>query len=149
MRYPTAWAQGATSQDQLLGPILDNSRNNRMNRVYNLLAYYTNYTQFSNEAWIDDNVRNADSLESIHDDIHDAVGQNGHMTYLDYAGFDISFWFHHCMIDRIFAMWQFLYPDSYVEPMLAIAATYTIQVGDLLDIDSRKSSLLTVIQMQS
>ncbi|CAK4025841.1 Di-copper centre-containing [Lecanosticta acicola] len=136
MRYPTAWTQNATSQDNLLGPVLDNSRNNRMNRVYNLLAYYGNFSQFSNEAWIEDDAQNADSLESIHDDIHDAVGQNGHMTFLDYAAFDISFWFHHCMLDRLFAMWQFLHPDSYVEPMAAMAPTYVTAIGDVMDVDS-------------
>ena len=78
-------------------------------------------------------VQNADSLESIHDAIHSIVGSNGHMTYLDYSAFDPAFFLHHAMIDRCFALWQALYPDSYVEPMQAVEQTFTIRVGDWKD----------------
>ena len=86
-------------------------------------------------------VQNADSLESLHDVIHGFLGSNGHMTYLDYSAFDPSFWLHHAMIDRCVALWQAVYPSSYVEPMVAIEQTYTISVGDLKDVNSRKSRL--------
>lgn len=81
-------------------------------------------------------VSNADSLESIHDVIHSILGSNGHMTYLDYSAFDPSFWLHHAMIDRCFALWQAIYPDSYVEPMAAIEQTFTVKVGDMKDVNS-------------
>src|SRR6201996_471457 len=136
MRYPTSWAQNAVSQDQLLGSVLDNSRVSFQDRLYNLFTNYNNFTEFGNEAWMRPSAQNADSLESIHDAIHGIVGSNGHMTYLDYSAYDPSFFLHHAMIDRCFALWQALNPDSYVEPMAAIEQTFTIQVGDMLDENS-------------
>ena len=42
------------------------------------------------------------------------------------------------MIDRCFAIWQSLYPNSYVEPMAQNIATFTIPVGTVEDASSRK-----------
>ena len=64
------------------------------------------------------------------------------MTYLDYSAFDPIFWLHHCMIDRIFAMWQVIYNASYVEPFNSVEQTYTIALGQLLDVNSRTSNLI-------
>ncbi len=94
-------------------------------------------------------VSNADSLESIHDVIHSIVGSNGHMTYLDYSAFDPSFWLHHAMIDRCFALWQTLYPNSYVESMAAIEQTYTIPVGSIQDENSRRYSHGSSLSLQA
>ncbi|KAK6385189.1 hypothetical protein LTR65_009590 [Meristemomyces frigidus] len=129
MRYPTSWDDNATSQNSLIGPILDNSRVSFQDRLYNLFTNYNNFTEFGNEAWMGPGVSNADSLESIHDAIHSITGNNGHMTYLDYSAFDPIFWLHHAMIDRCFTMWQAIYNNSYVEPMAAIEQTYTIKFG--------------------
>lgn len=85
-------------------------------------------------------VRNADSLEALHDVIHSIVGSNGHMTYLDYSAYDPAFFLHHAMVDRCLAIWQALYPDSYVESMRAIEQTYTVRVGDRKDGNSRRST---------
>ena len=118
----------------MLGPAFDNSRVSFQDRLYSLFTNYDNFTEFGNEAWMDpNNVQNADSLESLHDVIHGILGSNGHMTYLDYSAFDPAFWLHHAMMDRCFALWQKLYPNSYVEPMKAIEQTFTIKVGDLKD----------------
>ena len=129
------------SQDAQLGPVFDNNRVSFQDRLYNLFTFYSNFSQFGNEAWMHSGgVSNADSLESIHDAIHGILGSNGHMTYLDYSAFDPSFWLHHAMIDRCFALWQAIYPDSYVEPMAAIEQSYTVKVGDVVDINSREST---------
>lgn len=45
-----------------------------------------------------------DQLDSLHGGIHMWVG--GHMTQIDFAGFDPIFWAHHTMVDRIWRMWQ-------------------------------------------
>jgi tyrosinase len=132
-RYPTSWDVDAVSQNNLIGPVLDNSRVSFQDRLYTLFTNYNNFTEFGNEAWMDPGVQNADSLESIHDVIHSITGSNGHMTYLDYSAFDPIFFLHHAMIDRCFALWQALYPDSYVEPMASIEQTYTIAVGQMED----------------
>ncbi|CZR68874.1 related to tyrosinase precursor (monophenol monooxygenase) [Phialocephala subalpina] len=95
------------------------------------------YTTFSNEAWIKDNDPSSyDSIESIHDQIHGLTGSGGHMTYIDYSAFDPTFMLHHAMIDRIFAMWQILNPNSFVVPEPATYNTYTESVGQTQDINS-------------
>jgi tyrosinase len=135
-RWPTSWERNATSQNNLVGPVLDNNRISFRDRLYNLFTNYDNFTEFGNEAWMNPGIRNADSLESIHDAIHSITGSNGHMTYLDYSAFDPIFFLHHAMMDRCFALWQALYPNSYVEPMKSVEQTYTVTVGEMQDATS-------------
>lgn len=129
MRYPTSWDVGAQSQNSLIIPIIANNQISFRDRLYNLFTSYSNFSQFGNEAWITSSTPNADSLESLHDAIHSITGSNGHMTYLDYSAFDPIFFLHHAMIDRCFALWQALYPNSYVQPMSALAATFNFPAG--------------------
>ncbi|QIW96023.1 hypothetical protein AMS68_001541 [Peltaster fructicola] len=136
-RYPTNWTYQAVSQNNLVAAVMDNNRQSIQQRLYNLFTNYDNFTQFSNEAWYFGNTASsADSLESIHDVVHAITGQSGHMTYLDYSAFDPLFWLHHAMIDRLFAMFQVLHPDSYVEPMDAIEQTFTIAPHQNISIDT-------------
>ncbi|KAF5366338.1 hypothetical protein D9757_012925 [Collybiopsis confluens] len=53
-----------------------------------------------------------DSLEGVHDSMHDVLGGNGHMGDPDYAGFDPIFFLHHCNVDRLYALWEYVYPDD-------------------------------------
>ncbi|KAF1946664.1 Di-copper centre-containing protein [Clathrospora elynae] len=57
-----------------------------------------------------------DSFESVHDVIHNTAGgeSGGHMYYLDVSAFDPLFWLHHCNIDRLLAMYQFVTPNTWV-----------------------------------
>ncbi|PVH75831.1 Di-copper centre-containing protein [Cadophora sp. DSE1049] len=137
VRYPTKQDASATSQNNLIARQLDNSGASFRTRLYILLTMYSDYTTFSNEAWItDDNPAGFDSLESIHDQIHGLTGSGGHMTYIHYSAFDPLFWLHHAMIDRIFAMWQVIFPDSYVVPEPAIFNTFTVSAGQTQDVSS-------------
>jgi tyrosinase len=43
-------------------------------------------------------------LENHHGEVHMWVG--GHMTDIPYAAYDPLFWAHHCMIDRLWRIWQ-------------------------------------------
>ncbi|KAG9969757.1 Di-copper centre-containing protein, partial [Aureobasidium melanogenum] len=113
-----------------------NSQSNYRDRLYNLYTNYNNFSQFGDSAWISSSSTNADSLESIHDAIHSSVGNNGHMTYLDYAAFDPVFWLHHVMVDRSFALWQTLHTDTYVEPLAAVGSTFTYPAGTVNDDNS-------------
>jgi len=45
-----------------------------------------------------------DLLESVHDQMHVYVGDT--MANISYAAYDPIFYSHHCMIDRIWALWQ-------------------------------------------
>lgn len=54
------------------------------------------------------------------------------MSVTDYSAFDPLFMLHHANIDRLFAMWQVLNPNSYVVPTPATANTYNFKTGDPL-----------------
>ncbi|RDL34449.1 Uncharacterized protein BP5553_07577 [Venustampulla echinocandica] len=55
------------------------------------------------------------SLEDIHGNLHVFTGGNGQMGSVPVAAFDPIFWLHHCNVDRLFAIYQDLYPSKYVE----------------------------------
>jgi tyrosinase len=67
------------------------------------------------------------------------------MTYLDYSAYDPIFWLHHMMVDRAFALWQAVNPDSYVVPTSAFQDSYTIPHGQILDGDTRRFLALVVM----
>jgi tyrosinase len=82
---------------------------------------------------ISNDLQPGDSLESVHDTIHNTVGSDGHMSMLAYSSFDPIFWLHHANVDRMFAMWQALNPDSYVTKMENPYATFTYEGGFTAD----------------
>jgi tyrosinase len=59
---------------------------------------YTEYEQFRG------------NLDDYHGAVHVWVG--GHMGNLPFAAFDPLFWAHHCMIDRLWRVWQGLHPEA-------------------------------------
>ncbi|KAI0136498.1 hypothetical protein BJ170DRAFT_677371 [Xylariales sp. AK1849] len=123
----------ATSNNSWVAKTMDTHLSNYQQRLYNLFASYGDYATWSNEAWIpDDNNGTYDSVESLHDTIHlDLGGDFGHMAIIAYSSFDPVFFLHHANVDRIFAMWQLVYNNSYVGSMPAVLATRTISVGDV------------------
>jgi tyrosinase len=73
------------------------------------------------------------SLEVVHDAVHDALGGNGgHMSYPDIAAFDPIFFFHHCNVDRLLALWQ-RYNDSWIKPSDDFDGTFNIDPGATID----------------
>lgn len=95
--------------------------------MYDILALRKDYTEISNDR------EQGDSLESVHNTIHNNVGSDGHMSFLGYAAFDPIFWVHHCNIDRLVALWQALNPNSYVEPRENPYSTFTSPSGTTVD----------------
>ncbi|KAF2001264.1 Di-copper centre-containing protein [Amniculicola lignicola CBS 123094] len=81
-----------------------------------LMLLYTNwlpFNRFSNQApGGDDKIGN---LETVHGTIHSTFSQ-GTMERPDTAAYDPVFWLHHANVDRQLAIWQALYPDTYVTP---------------------------------
>jgi len=84
-------------------------------------------------------------LEDIHDLIHgwtggrnpSSPGDGGDMGSVAVAAFDPIFWSHHCMIDRIWYLWQLRQgvnniPDDYLDKPLA---PFSLSVRDVLDIN--------------
>jgi tyrosinase len=76
-----------------------------------------------------------DSLESVHDTIHNTVGSSGpgHMTNAAYSAFDPVFWLLHANIDRMTVIWQTLNPDSWVTNHSNPTATFTSDAGAYAD----------------
>lgn len=94
---------------------------------------------FSNEPFIKaSGPLQYDSIESLHDSIHNTVGgvNYGHMQVIDVSAFDPVFWLHHAMVDRVFAMWQSIYPDTYMEPQAQYQASYWYNAGQVMDQNS-------------
>lgn len=55
------------------------------------------------------------------------------MAYIPFSAFDPVFFLHHANVDRLFAMWQALYPSSWISPTPAIVNSYTTSVGEMQD----------------
>lgn len=75
-----------------------------------------------------------DGLENIHDGIHMWV--NGSMGSVATAAFDPIFWSHHCMVDRIWWLWQLQHGNSGIPPNLLdeVLAPFNLRVRDVLNI---------------
>ena len=81
-RWPTNKTEEAESQDTVVGYDLDKNARNTRERIYQLLSMQTDYQSMSNNlAASKDQAHNSipDSLESIHDTLHNAIGNQGHM----------------------------------------------------------------------
>ncbi len=68
------------------------------------------YDEVSDVLALSDFVDFSAQVESLHDRVHVWVG--GHMGQIAYAAFDPIFWAHHCMIDRLWRLWQLRHPGA-------------------------------------
>ncbi|HXR32035.1 MAG TPA: tyrosinase family protein [Solirubrobacterales bacterium] len=73
-------------------------------------------------------------LESIHDGVHVWVG--GTMESIATAAYDPIFWAHHCMIDRLWYLWQLRHPGASVPARLLdrALAPFPLTVRDTLSV---------------
>jgi len=71
-----------------------------------------------------------------HNAIHTWIG--GDMGVVEFAAYDPIFWFHHCNVDRIWAIWQNQNGIDTIPPHLrdAILNPYETTVRDVLNITS-------------
>ncbi|CAK7220176.1 hypothetical protein SBRCBS47491_004101 [Sporothrix bragantina] len=134
VRAPTAQNSTAGSNNTAVSLALNQNFPSIQQRLYNLFSNYQNFSTFSNEAWIPtSSSAKYDSLESLHDTIHSLTGLQGHMAWIPFSAFDPIFFLHHAMVDRVFALWQILNPDSWVLPTAAALASYTTVAGQVQD----------------
>ncbi|KAK0748117.1 hypothetical protein B0T21DRAFT_446901 [Apiosordaria backusii] len=143
LRSPTNGGAGAQSNNSMVAMTIDQNQRSLSQRLYILFSNYGDYSRFSNNAWIPlTNNASFDSLESLHDTVHNLAGgggmgqpniQGGHMSFIPYSAFDPIFFLHHAMVDRIFAIWQTLYPQSWVTPTAAVLNSYTTSRGQVQD----------------
>lgn len=144
LRYPTSTAADATSQEASEVNAFNNIRASLQDQVYQLFSTCKDYLHFSNDHAGSSTTSCSNSLEGIHNTIHTTSGgppstsvkSGGHMYYLATAAFDPVFWLHHTNVDRLFAMWQTINPNSYGASQTAPHNTWTIAKGSTQDADS-------------
>ncbi|KAF2116452.1 common central domain of tyrosinase-domain-containing protein [Lophiotrema nucula] len=119
-----------SDNDQVEDRIAKQQVNNR-DMVYKLLTVWQPFNEWSNKA----NGGKIGNLETLHDGIHNSFGI-GHMGIIEVSAFDPVFWFHHCNVDRILAIYQQRFPDTYVEPSAQSKATFTVPLGSTQDVTS-------------
>ncbi len=90
--------------------------------ISNMLANLTTFDDFSSQ------------VQGVHDGIHGWCG--GDMGVVAASAFDPIFWSHHCMIDRLWYLWQVRHgvnniPPSYLNRTLA---PWDVKVRDVLDV---------------
>jgi tyrosinase len=76
----------------------------------------------------------SNQLQDLHDQVHGWV--SGDMGVIATSTFDPIFWAHHCMIDRLWYLWQLQWgvtniPPNYLHQTLA---PWGLTVSDVLDI---------------
>jgi tyrosinase len=82
-------------------------------------------------------------LENIHDGIHGWTGGNngtvgGDMGSVATAAWDPIFWSHHCMIDRLWYLWQLKHGVNNITPSLLpmVLQPFGLKVQDVLSINA-------------
>ena len=144
LRYPTSDDVSATSQEGSCVNAFNNIRASLQDQVYQLFSTCKDYLHFSNDHAGSSSTSCSNSIEGIHNTVHTTTGgvpstsvkTAGHMYYLATAAFDPVFWLHHTNVDRLFAMWQTINPNSYGASQTAPHNTWTIAQGTTQDADS-------------
>ncbi|KAI5359712.1 putative tyrosinase copper-binding domain, di-copper centre-containing domain superfamily, tyosinase [Septoria linicola] len=136
LRYPNSNSPSASNNSPAAAAAFAGARQSLQDQIYQLFTTCKNYLYFSNDDSRDSSARCANSLEQIHNTVHNNAGglggngvSGGHMTYLSTASFDPIFWLHHANVDRIFAMWQAINPSAYGATQPAPHNTWTISTG--------------------
>ncbi|CAD6586306.1 MAG: hypothetical protein ASARMPREDX12_002329 [Alectoria sarmentosa] len=133
VRYPSSSGQ---SQPVLANLRLEANAQVIQDATYQLIADQSNHAPFSNAGYTDSRGGSYSSLENMHNAIHSLVGSGGHMSFIPYAGFDPIFWLHHANVDRLFAIWQAIYPGSYTTAEVDAEGTFTNTPGETEDINT-------------
>ncbi len=116
---PSAPAEPARFTTRHPGPPSKLPTSDQVNEVLTLTSYVDFCTQ----------------VEDLHDRIHGWTG--GDMGVVATSAFDPIFWSHHCMIDRLWYLWQLRHgvanipPDYQDKPL----APFALTVKDVLDIN--------------
>jgi tyrosinase len=84
-------------------------------RLWTALNTVKTFNAYTTDVWTS-GTRDYDSLEGTHNTVHAYVGQT--MGSIQVSAFDPIFWLHHANIDRLFAIWQVMNPDSYLDETL-------------------------------
>ncbi|KAK0480190.1 photo-regulated tyrosinase [Armillaria novae-zelandiae] len=133
LRHPTSFdSPNATSNINELKSDLSTAQDGITTNTYNLLTRVHTWPAFSNHT-PGDGDSSSNSLEAIHDDIHDDIGAGGHMSNVAMAGFDPIFFLHHANVDRMLSLWSALNPTVWVSEGPATGGTFTVPPNTLVD----------------
>lgn len=125
IRFPVdGFASNATSRNDAANDRIGKQQPNNRDMLYKLLTIYQPFNQVSNKA----NGGTIGNFETLHDGLHNSFGL-GHMGIVEVSAFDPIFWFHHANMDRIFALYQYRYPDTWVEDAAQAKGTFAVAKG--------------------
>ncbi|DAA75792.1 TPA_exp: Tyrosinase [Trichophyton benhamiae CBS 112371] len=127
-RFPDA--NGESQNDRATRAMRSNGASLRSS-IYQLLSSESDYSTFSTQALPDRSGYN--NVETVHGYVHGLVGGQGHMTYIPWSSYDPIFWLHHANVDRLIALWQAIYPDSYVAQVPNGGGAYMTERGTMED----------------
>ncbi|TFY82262.1 hypothetical protein EWM64_g1750 [Hericium alpestre] len=132
LRHPTSSSPDAKEDINQMKSVLQSAQSDITTKIYNLLTRVHTWPAFSNHT-PDDGGSSSNSLEAIHDGIHNDVGGGGQMADPSVAGFDPIFFLHHANVDRMLALWAALNPSVWVTSGSAEDGTWTIPPNSTLD----------------
>ncbi|KAI8994151.1 tyrosinase [Trametes punicea] len=132
LRHPTSTGPDAKDNVRSLTKTLQADQSDITSKTYNLLSRVHTWPAFSNHT-PGDGGSSSNSLEAIHDNIHDSVGGGGQMSDPSVAGFDPIFFLHHCQVDRLLALWSALNPGVWVNSSNSEDGTFTIPPNSVID----------------
>ncbi|KAJ7775767.1 tyrosinase [Mycena maculata] len=125
LRHPDTTDPDATDDVEDLISTLQSAQRHLRTSTYNLLTRVHTWPAFSNHT-PGDGGSTSNSLEAIHDGVHNDVGGNGQMADPSVAAFDPIFFLHHSNVDRLLSLWSALNPGVWVTPGEATGGTWTI-----------------------
>ncbi|CAG8562008.1 4806_t:CDS:2 [Paraglomus brasilianum] len=86
--------------------------------IWHLISAVDKWANFSNNGSRrspEGEYKEYSSIEGVHNAVHNKIGgTGGHMAYVETAGFDPIFFLHHANVDRLTAIWQACYPNSWI-----------------------------------
>nr|AXF50753.1 tyrosinase [Inonotus obliquus] len=130
LRYPSSTNADARSQPSLVQNAMDSRSEQLRDSTFDLLAFNEDWVTMSNHT------SSGNSLESIHDLVHNLIGGNGHMSSIPMAGFDPIFFLHHANVDRLLSLWQALNPTLWVVPGSSADGSFTLPPGQQIDVST-------------
>ncbi|KAH4131075.1 tyrosinase [Parastagonospora nodorum] len=132
IRYPLdPHSANATSRNDEINVRLSKQQPNLRDMVYKLLTTYQPFNEVSNKA----NGGTIGNFETLHDGVHNVFGL-GHMGIIEVSAFDPIFWMHHCSMDRLVALYQTRFPDTWIEDSKQAMGTFTFEKGSIQGPDS-------------
>ncbi|KAK7186486.1 hypothetical protein PSPO01_07443 [Paraphaeosphaeria sporulosa] len=116
----------ATSRNDVANERATTAQPGNRDTLYKLLTTYQSFNEWSNAAGGSE----IGNIEVLHNSFHNMFGM-GSMGIVEASAYDPVFWFHHCQMDRLMAIYQYRYPDTWVEAASQYKATYYYEANSI------------------